>query len=102
MKASAYRRDGELVGYAYVDEEATLGPALGADERTACAIAADQFRRSDHPDELKVQVHGNVAGIFRMLVRAGARIQPAGYRFLYCSSGDLLPSSYVHYASFMP
>lgn len=102
MTASAYRREGELVGYAYVDEEATLGPVLGADESTACAIVADRLRSFDHPEEIKVQVHGNLAGIFQMLVRAGARIQPAGYRFLYCSSGDLLPSSYVHYASFMP
>jgi GNAT superfamily N-acetyltransferase len=102
MKASAYRREGELVGYAYVDEEATLGPVLGADERTASAIVADHLRRFDRPEELKVQVHGNLAGILQMLVRAGARIQPSGYRFLYCSSGDPLPSSYVHYASFMP
>ncbi len=102
MKASAYRREGELVGYAYVDEEATLGPVLGADERTACAIVADQLRRFEHPDELKFQVHGNLAGIFQMLIRAGARIEPAGYRFLYCSTGDPLPSSYVHHASFMP
>jgi GNAT superfamily N-acetyltransferase len=102
MSARVYRREGELVGYAYVDEEATIGPVLGADELTACAIVADRFRTSETPEAIKVQVHGNLAAMFRMLVRAGARIAPAGYRFLYCSTGDPLPPSYVHYASFMP
>jgi len=102
MSARVYRREGELVGYAYVDDGSTLGPALGEDERTACAIVADQLRTSDHPRALKFQVHGNLAGMFRMLVRAGARIEPSEYQFLYCSTGDPLPPSYMHYASFMP
>jgi GNAT superfamily N-acetyltransferase len=101
MTARAYRRAGVLVGYAYVDEEATVGPLLGEDERTACAIVADLLRATARPESLKFQVHGNLAGMFRMLIRAGARIEPAQYQFLYCSNRDPLPPSYVHYASFM-
>ena len=43
MTARAYRRHGALVGYAYVDEEGIVGPALGEDE-------ADGVRDRDRPD----------------------------------------------------
>jgi GNAT superfamily N-acetyltransferase len=102
MTAHAYRRGGSLVGYAYVDEEEeVVGPALGEDEPTACAIVADLLRRAEHPEALKVPVYGNNAELFRMLVRAGARIEPSDFRYFYCSTDDALPSTYIHYAGYM-
>jgi GNAT superfamily N-acetyltransferase len=101
MTAHAYRRDGELVGYAYVDEEGVVGPALGEDDATACAIVADLLRRAEHPETLKVPVYGSNALLFRMLVRAGARIEPSDFRYFYCSSDGALPSTYIHYAGYM-
>jgi GNAT superfamily N-acetyltransferase len=102
MTARAYRRGGSVVGYAYVDEEEeVVGPALGEDEPTACAIVADLLRRAEHPEALKVPVYGNNAELFRMLVRAGARIEPSDFRYFYCSTDDALPSTYIHYAGYM-
>ena len=101
MTARAYRRHGALVGYAYVDEEGIVGPALGEDEQTACAIVTDLIRRAEHPEALKVPVYGNNAELFRMLVRAGARIEPSDFRYFYCSSDDALSATYIHYAGYM-
>jgi GNAT superfamily N-acetyltransferase len=101
MTAHAYRRGGSLAGYAYVDEEGVVGPALGEDDATVCAIVADLLRRAEHPETLKVPVYGNNAELFRMLVRAGARIEPSDFRYFYCSSDDALPSTYIHYAGYM-
>lgn len=101
MTARVYRRDGDLVGYAYVDEERIVGPALGEDEATTCAIVTDLIRRAEHPEALKVPVYGNNAELFRMLVRAGARIEPSDFRYFYCSTDDALPPTYIHYAGYM-
>ena len=101
MAAHAYRHHGALVGYAYVDEEEIVGPALGEDEQTACAIVTDLIRRAEHPEALKVPVYGNNAEMFRMLVRAGARIEPSDFRYFYCSTNDALPPTYIHYAGYM-
>ena len=101
MTAHEYRREGSLVGYAYVDEEDIVGPALGEDDATVCAIVADLVRRAEHPEMLKVPVYGNNAELFRMLVCAGARIEPSDFRYFYCSTGDALPPAYIHYAGYM-
>lgn len=101
MTARVYRRDGELVAYCYVDEEGIVGPALGADETTLSAMVADLLRRTEHPEALKVPVYGNNAALFRMLVRAGARIEPSDFRYFYCSTHDALPPTYIHYAGYM-
>ena len=101
MTARVYRHHGELIGYAYVDEEGIVGPALGEDEATTCAIVTDLIRRAEHPEALKVPVYGNNAALFRMLVRAGARIEPSDFRYFYCSTHDALPPTYIHYAGYM-
>lgn len=101
MTAYAYRHHGVLVGYAYVDEEGVVGPALGKDEATTCAIVTDLIRRAEHPETLKVPVYGNNAELFRMLVRAGSRIEPSDFRYFYCSTDDALPPTYIHYAGYM-
>lgn len=102
MTATEYRRDGALVGYAYIDaEDGVVGPALGADEATMCAIVTDLLLRAEHPEMLKVPVYGNNAELFRMLVRAGARIESSDFRYFYCSTDDALPPSYIHYAGYM-
>jgi GNAT superfamily N-acetyltransferase len=101
MTARAYRHRGAFVGYAYVDEGEIVGPALGEDEQTACAIVTDLIRRAGHPEALKVPVYGNNAELFRMLVRAGARIEPSDFRYFYCSTDDALPPTYIHYAGYM-
>ncbi len=101
MVARAYRHGARLVGYAYVAEEGVVGPALGEDEATTCAIVTDLIRRAEHPEALKVPVYGNNAELFRMLVRAGARIEPSEFRYFYCSTDDALPPTYIHYAGYM-
>lgn len=101
MTARVYRRDSELIGYAYMDEDGIVGPALGEDEATTCEIVTDLIRRAEHPEALKVPVYGNNAELFRMLVRAGARIESSEFRYFYCSTEDALPPTYIYYAGYM-
>jgi len=101
MTAHVCRREGTPVGYAYIDEEGIVGPALGEDEPAVCAIVADLLRRTERPEALKVPIYGNNAQVFRMLVRAGARIEPSDFRYFYCSTHDPLPPTYIHYAGYM-
>jgi GNAT superfamily N-acetyltransferase len=97
-----YRRGSDLVGYAYVDD-GYIGPALATDERMLCAIVADVIRTSDDPASSSINLSGHSGEVFRMLIDAGARIdETARYRFMYCSNGDLLPSSYIHHADWLP
>jgi GNAT superfamily N-acetyltransferase len=100
-KGWVYRRGDEVVGYGYRDEEG-VAPALGRDEATLCAIVADLLRRSEDPAKEQVPVRGETAALFGMLVRAGGRIAPSGYRYLYCSSAGPLPATYSDYAGYMP
>jgi GNAT superfamily N-acetyltransferase len=101
VQAWAYRRRGVLVGYGYRGERG-VGPALGIDEPTLCLIVADLLRRSEGSKPDEIPVRGETAELFRMLVRAGGRIEPSGYLFLYCSSDGPLPACYVDHAGYMP
>lgn len=97
----AFRRGGRLVGYGYRAEDGDVCPALGWDEDTLCAVVADLIRDAPEPSAASVPLYGNARGVFRMLVRAGARIAPESYRFVYCSDGDPLPRSYVGYGGYL-
>jgi len=98
----SFRRGEDLVGYAYVDD-GYLGPALAIDERTLCSVVADVVDTSDDPASMSVNLSGNSRDLFRMLMRAGARIDDsAPYRYVYCSSEGPLPSSYIQHADWLP
>ena len=100
--AWVYRRGGELVAYAYVDD-GYVGPALAADEATLCAVVADLVGSSPDPSSMVVNLGGEAGAVFRMLMNAGGRIDAAsGYRFVYCSSSGPLPSSYIHHSDWLP
>ena len=98
----SFRRGDDLVGYAYVDD-GYLGPALAIDEQTLCSVVADVVGSSDDPASMSVNLSGDSRDLFRMLMRAGARIDhSAPYRYVYCSSDGPLPSSYIHHADWLP
>ena len=98
----SYRDGSSLVAYAYVDGD-FLGPALAVDQRTLCAIVADLVGTAEDPASMSVNLCGNSADVFRMLIEAGARIDDtAGFRFVYCSSDGPLPASYVHHSDWLP
>jgi GNAT superfamily N-acetyltransferase len=97
-----FRRGDELVAYAYVDD-GYVGPALATDETTLCSVVADIVRTADDPGSMAVNVCGDSAGVFKMLVGAGARIDDAApYRFAYCSNIGPLPASYIHHSDWLP
>ncbi len=97
-----YRRGGDLVAYAYVDT-GYIGPVLATDEETLCSVIADIVRSSDDPASMSVNVCGEAAAVFRMLVNAGSRIDDtAKYRFVYCSSSGPLSPSYIHHSDWLP
>jgi GNAT superfamily N-acetyltransferase len=52
MTGQVYRRGGEMVGYAYVDD-GWIAPALAVDEATLSAIVADVLRSSDDPSAVR-------------------------------------------------
>jgi len=98
----SFRRGEDLVGYAYVDD-GYLGPALAIDEQVLCSVVADVVGSSDDPASMSVNLSGNSRDLFRMLMRAGARIDDsAPYRYVYCSNEGPLPSSYIHHADWLP
>lgn len=98
----AYRRGKELVAYTYVDD-GYVGPALATDEATLCSVVADIVRTSDDPASIAVNVCGDSAKVFQMLIDAGARIDDSvPYRFAYCSDAGPLPSSYIHHSDWLP
>ncbi|MEP6973355.1 MAG: GNAT family N-acetyltransferase [Actinomycetota bacterium] len=96
-----YRRNGDLLAYAYVDD-GYLGPALAIDEDWLCLVVADIVRDAKDPAAMAVNLCGNAGPLFQMLVRAGARIDDARYRFIYCSNSGPLPASYIHHADWLP
>ncbi len=97
-----YRRGDDLVAYAYVDD-GYIGPALATDEETLCSAVADIVRTSDDPASMAVNICGDSATVFQMLVNAGSRIdESAKYRFVYCSSSGPLPPSYIHHSDWLP
>ena len=94
----AYRRGDDLVAYAYVDD-GYLGPVLATDEETLCLVVADLVGTSPEPSSMAINVCGNAGTVFRTLVNAGARIDTGSkYRFVYFSSSDALPPSYIHHS----
>jgi GNAT superfamily N-acetyltransferase len=98
----SFRRGEDLVGYAYLDD-GYLGPALAIDEQTLCSVVAEMAGTSDDPVSMSINLSGNSRDLFRMLMRAGARIDDsAPYRYVYCSSEGPLPSSYIHHADWLP
>src|SRR5438093_901085 len=98
----SYRRDGQLVGYAYVDD-GYIGPALAVDEGTLCTLVADVIRTGEDPSSMSVNLCGDSTWLFRMLVNAGGRIDNKDkYRFVYCSSVGPLPASYIHHSDWLP
>lgn len=102
MRGWVYRRGDEIVGYGYLDADGRVGPALGSDQETVCAVMADLVMRLDDPSAAWIALRGETSNLFRTFVRAGARIRPSGYLYLYCSSGGPLPSTYVDFAGYMP
>lgn len=96
-----YRRGGDLAAYAYVDG-GFVGPVLAVDEETLCSVVADRIRDADDPSACSVNISGSSRLVFRMLVDAGARIDDAKYRYIYCSSSDALPPSYIHHSDWLP
>jgi GNAT superfamily N-acetyltransferase len=98
----AYRRGGDLVAYAYV-ENGVVAPALATDERTLCEVVGDVVGTADEPASMSVHVGGNCSAVFRMLIEAGARIDDgSSNRFIYCSSDGPLPASYIFHAPWLP
>lgn len=98
----SYRDRSRLVAYGYVDND-YLGPVLADTDQTLCAVVADLVGTAEDPATMSVNLSGHSAGVFRMLVDAGARIDDsAPYRFVYCSSAGPLPSSYIHHADWLP
>jgi GNAT superfamily N-acetyltransferase len=97
-----YRRGGDLVAYAHVDD-GYVGPALATDEETLCSVVADLVGTAPEPSAVTVNICGDSGAVFRMLVDAGARIDTGStYRLVYCSSSGPLPSSYIHHADWLP
>ncbi len=100
--AWAARRQGELVAYAYVDD-GFIGPVLADTEDNLCALVADQLRSADDPSTMAVNLCANSESLFRMLIDAGARIDPdPPYRFVYCATDGPLPASYIHHSDWLP
>jgi len=97
-----YRRGEQIVGYGYLDADGGPGPALGDGEATLCAITADLLRRLDDPSSTWISVRGDTTELFGAMVRAGSRIKPTGYLYLYCSSGNPLPAPYMDFAAYLP
>ncbi len=100
--AWSYRREGDLVAYAYIDD-GFIGPVLADTEDTLCAVVADQLRSADDPSVMAVNLCANSESLFRMLIDAGARIDPdPPYRFVYCATDGPLPASYIHHSDWLP
>jgi GNAT superfamily N-acetyltransferase len=98
----SYRDGSNVVAYAYVDGD-VVGPALAADQRTLCAVVADLVGTAEDPAAMSVNICGNSAEVFRMLIEAGARVDDtSSYRFVYCSSDGPLPASYLHHSDWLP
>jgi hypothetical protein len=76
---------------------------LAADEATLCSVIADLIGTAEDPASMSVNLCGHSTEAFRVLMEAGARIDDATpYRFVYCSSGGPLPSSYIHHSDWLP
>jgi GNAT superfamily N-acetyltransferase len=98
----SFHRDDDLVAYAYVDD-GYIGPVAATDDETLCAVIASLIRTADDPMSMSVNLSGDSARLFHMLVNAGARIDDeAKYRFVYCSSVGPMPSSYIHHSDWLP
>lgn len=98
----SYRRGSTLVAYVYVDKD-YVGPALAIDEQTLCAVVADVIGTAERPASMSVNLCAGSGALFRMLLAAGARIDDsANDRYLYCSSQEPLPSSYIHNSDWLP
>ena len=101
MTARAYRHHGALIGYAYVDEEEIVGPALGEDERRRA--------RRDRPDPSRGASRGAQGARLREQRRAvpHARARRRAHRveripvLLLLDRTTRLPSTYIHYAGYM-
>jgi len=97
-----YRRRGGLVAYAYIDD-GFLGPVLATDEATLAAVVADALRHSDDAASMSINLCGNSGQVFKMLIAAGAKIDPSDpHRYIYCSDTRPLPASYIHHSDWLP
>jgi GNAT superfamily N-acetyltransferase len=98
----SFRRGEELVAYAYVDD-GYIGPVLATADEVLCAAVASLIRAAEDPIGMSVNLSGDSAPLFQMLLKAGARIdEEAKYRFVYCSSVGPMPSSYIHHSDWLP
>jgi GNAT superfamily N-acetyltransferase len=102
QRSYSFRREEDLVAYAYVDD-GYIGPVLATDDQTLCAVVAALIRTAEDPMSMSVNLSGDSAPLFQILVNAGARIDDdATYRFVYCSSVGAMPSSYIHHSDWLP
>jgi GNAT superfamily N-acetyltransferase len=102
-RASIYvREDGALGGYAYLMEDAWIGPGLGTDEDLVGAIIRDLLEGYTGPlGDVTIPLAGNAAHLLPALLRAGVR-SDEGAKLLYCSNGLALPPQYLFYGGFLP
>jgi len=98
----AFRRNEELIAYAYVDE-GFIGPVLAVDDQTLAAVVAELIRSADDPSSASVNLCGDSTSVLQMLINAGGRIDDKEpFRYVYCSSQGPLPSSYIHHSDWLP
>ena len=101
MSGHAFRHDGALVGYAYVDD-GWIAPALAVDEATVGAMIANLVADTRIPSEMRTSIFGTSGALFRELLGAGWRIEESNYSFIFLSNAGPLPPSYITHAAWLP
>ena len=102
MDGFAFRRNGQLIGYGYIEDAKHIGPVAAEDEQTVAGIVRHLLERTEDPGKAGLGVLGWSGTLMRTLLEAGMRMDPASYPFVYCSSDTRTFPSYVPYTGYLP